>query len=86
MKEKGLRSVIAEIKKHKYFLLTTHTNPEGDALGSELAFFSLLRKLGKKVTVVNQDPLPNEYSFLPFVEHIKRYGSLGKYIFDCMVF
>jgi bifunctional oligoribonuclease and PAP phosphatase NrnA len=85
MKKIGLRNVIAEIKKHKDFLLTTHTNPEGDALGSELAFFNLLKKLDKRVTVVNQDPLPKEYSFLPLVGHIKRYSNLGKYLFDCMV-
>lgn len=85
MNKRSLKSVIAAIKKHKHFLLTTHTSPEGDALGSELAFFRLLKKMGKKATVINQDPLPKEYSFLPYIEHIKHYGNVRQPIFDCMV-
>lgn len=85
MSKRSLRSVLVEIKKHKSFLLTTHTSPEGDALGSQLALAILLRKLGKKVVVVNQDPVPSEYSFLPNKEFIKKYKNTFRPFFDCMV-
>jgi len=47
-------------------------NLEGDALGSELATYLLLRKLHKKVVICNNDVTPKIYSFLPSVEVIKN--------------
>ena len=35
------------------FVLTTHVNPDGDALGSELALASWLTTRGKDVTIIN---------------------------------
>ncbi|PIZ84069.1 MAG: bifunctional oligoribonuclease/PAP phosphatase NrnA, partial [Candidatus Omnitrophica bacterium CG_4_10_14_0_2_um_filter_44_9] len=52
-------------KQNKVFLVSAHINLEGDALGSELALASLLKRLGKKVIVLNQDEPPVEYGFLP---------------------
>lgn len=72
------------VRKNKSFLVTSHTNLEGDALGSELAFANLLRKLGKRVQVVNQDPVPAEYQFLPDSKKagvVRDSGALGT--FDC---
>jgi phosphoesterase RecJ-like protein len=46
------------IRKQKSFLLTCHVTPEGDAIGSLLAMASLLKKIGKKVTIVCQDEFP----------------------------
>ncbi len=46
------------------FLITTHINPDGDALGSELALAIGLRRLGKLVRVVNDHHPPKKYSFL----------------------
>ncbi len=52
------------------FLITSHVNPEGDAIGSEMALALALRKLGKSVYVVNQDPIPYFLEFLPGVESV----------------
>jgi phosphoesterase RecJ-like protein len=85
MKESGLKRAAAEIRKHKNFLITVHTSPEGDALGAELAFARLLKKLGKTAVMVNEDPLPQEYNFLPGREDILPYRGLKqKIFFDCM--
>ena len=82
----NLKRAAALIKKHKRFLISSHTSPEGDALGSELAFYCLLKKLGKEAFIVNEDPLPAEYSFFPFKDSIKLYNPGLKDIdFDCMV-
>jgi phosphoesterase RecJ-like protein len=55
---------------HSRFLVTTHINVEPDALGSELAFAGLLKKLGKRVLIVNDEAAPARYRFMPGVEHI----------------
>jgi len=60
-----IRNIAEEIRKHHFFLLTTHEGPDGDAVGSSLALASLLRKLGKDVTVHFRDPVPDLYRFLP---------------------
>lgn len=45
-------------------LLTTHVNPDGDGLGSELALYRQLTEAGKQVRVINNDPVPDRYLFL----------------------
>lgn len=81
----SVKKVIACIKNHKNFLITSHTNLEGDALGSELAFYRLLKKLGKRATIVNQDGLPYGYDFLPAKIIPKRLKEMTarKMLFDC---
>jgi bifunctional oligoribonuclease and PAP phosphatase NrnA len=46
------------------FVLTTHISPDGDAIGSELALASWLRSQGRRVSIVNHDPVPARYTFL----------------------
>jgi len=58
--------VVRLIKSKKSFLLTTHVNPDGDGLGAESALYLALKKLGKKVRVVNHDHLPHRYLYLGF--------------------
>jgi len=52
------------INENNDFLLFTHSYPDGDALGSVLAFYKLLLNLGKKVFVVCNSELPYQYKFL----------------------
>ena len=86
MERKSLRKAVAAIKKYKRFLISSHISPEGDALGSELAFYYLLRKLGKQAMIINEDPLPREYSFFPGKENVRIYKpGLKEIDFDCMV-
>jgi bifunctional oligoribonuclease and PAP phosphatase NrnA len=63
--------VAAEIKAADKFLLTTHENPDGDALGSLLAAHRILEALGKDSVMflaAKEFPLPVEYRFLPLEE------------------
>ena len=64
---KTMGEILEVLKEHDTFLISSHINPDGDAIGSQLAFYSLLSSLGKKVSVVNSDPVPFAYSFLPNV-------------------
>ncbi|MGA2622828.1 MAG: bifunctional oligoribonuclease/PAP phosphatase NrnA [Bacteroidota bacterium] len=52
------------IEQQGSFVLTTHVNPDGDGLGSELALAQLLRKLGKKVCIINHSKTPDNYEWL----------------------
>lgn len=60
-----VRKLLAFIRGHDQFLVSGHVRSDGDALGSQLAFHHLLKKMGKKSHVVcDQGALP-EYRFLP---------------------
>lgn len=82
----SLKKICASIKKYNNFLITVHTSPEGDALGAQLGFYSLIKKLGKSGAIINEDTLPYGYDFLPGNKFIHRLGKDSKYIdFDCFV-
>ena len=53
------------MQKYNNFLITSHINLDGDGIGSELAFYLILKKLNKKAIILNQDRLPKIYDFLP---------------------
>jgi bifunctional oligoribonuclease and PAP phosphatase NrnA len=52
------------IQQHRRFVLTTHVNPDGDAIGSEIAFGLWLQAQGKAVHIVNHSATPFVYRFL----------------------
>jgi phosphoesterase RecJ-like protein len=62
-----LAAVADAIRSHDRFLVTTHENPDGDALGSLLATKLTLEALGKDVVMYlsGETPLPREYSWMP---------------------
>jgi phosphoesterase RecJ-like protein len=66
-----MRNVVRLVKSKSRFLITTHVNPDGDGLGAESALFLALKKLRKKVWVVNHDPLPKRFDYLPFTPSYK---------------
>lgn len=60
-----MREVIEAIKSNKRFLITAHVNLEGDSLGSQLAMKELLAGMGKEAHILDNDPVPEHYKFLP---------------------
>jgi bifunctional oligoribonuclease and PAP phosphatase NrnA len=64
-----LDQVVEEIRQADKLLLTTHENPDGDALGSLLAMHQILLLLGKDSVMfmaAKEFPLPYEYRDMPF--------------------
>ena len=54
------------LKQNNNFVLTMHTHPDGDAIGSALGLAWFLQKeLGKNVCIYNENSLPHRFSFLP---------------------
>ena len=52
------------IARHTRFLLTTHINPDGDAIGSEVALAHWLIARGKQVRILNDSVLPPHFAFM----------------------
>ena len=52
-------------------LITTHKNPDGDAIGSSLGWFNFLKSLGKDVKVVYRDRIPYFFDFLPGIDKVE---------------
>ena len=63
------------INKSESILLSTHVNPDGDGLGSEIGFYYHLKKLGKKCRIINASPLPEIYECIDTDEAIETYSS-----------
>jgi bifunctional oligoribonuclease and PAP phosphatase NrnA len=61
-----LRAVADALRAHDRFIVTTHENPDGDALGSLVATTVALRSLGKDTVMYlgGVAPLPRQYAFM----------------------
>jgi len=57
----ALHDAIQEVDR---ISLSTHENPDGDGLGSQLAFCEYLMELGKDCRILNCSPAPKIYEFL----------------------
>lgn len=60
-----IRSWISDAER---VAILTHTNPDGDAIGSSLALAQALNKAGKEARVVIPDGLPDFLRWLPGIE------------------
>ncbi|MBN1870722.1 MAG: bifunctional oligoribonuclease/PAP phosphatase NrnA [Candidatus Omnitrophica bacterium] len=81
----SMKRIIQIIKKNKKFLISTHVNPDPDALCSELALAIYLKSLGKTVTIVNHEPVHSRFHFLPRARSIKSYDQNKRVVYDVAV-
>jgi phosphoesterase RecJ-like protein len=51
-------------QQNQRFVLTTHVNPDPDAIGSEVALAYFLKSRGKDVTILNHSAIPSNCLFL----------------------
>jgi phosphoesterase RecJ-like protein len=68
-------NLLARLRQGHRFLLTSHANPDGDAIGSELGLARVLAGLGKSSTVWNLHPTPGVYRDLPGADRIHVGGE-----------
>jgi phosphoesterase RecJ-like protein len=64
------REVLNHIERRSRFVLTSHSRPDGDAIGSVLACSAVLRQMGKHAEVVMRDGIPAMYRGLPFADSV----------------
>jgi phosphoesterase RecJ-like protein len=64
---KRIRDILDKSVK---IVITTHTNPDGDAIGASLAMYLYLRKQGKQVSVIIPDTYPDFLAWMPETRNI----------------
>src|SRR5438874_4351147 len=65
------RTVVDAIRARRRFVLSSHSRPDGDSIGSQLAMAYALRALGNEVRIVNKDPAPAPLMTFPGVADIE---------------
>ena len=80
----SLQEAADKLREAGRIVVTAHVNPDGDALGSSLALYHLLQKLGKTVQVLIDDDIPDAFGFLPGIEVIAKPDE-EKYQADLLV-
>jgi phosphoesterase RecJ-like protein len=73
-----LEQIVDAIRERQRFVLSSHSRPDGDAIGSQLAMAYALRALGKHVRVVNKDPAPDPLQGFPGVPDIEIADRVGE--------
>lgn len=75
------QQVLERIKGANKILITSHKNPDGDALGSMLALLLFFKKIGKEAVVAMDEVAPEVFSFLPsFGEVSQTFTSTRDFI------
>jgi phosphoesterase RecJ-like protein len=69
----GITECAQQLHAARHIVLTTHTNPDGDAIGSESALYEALTAAGKDVRIINCDVLPENLNFLNEGDTVETY-------------
>ena len=71
MERKKIRNILKSIHAKDNILVTSHLDPDGDSVCSELALGYFLEKIGKRYEILNQGEIPSRYLFLDRNRKIK---------------
>ena len=66
-----IAKIVDAIRSRQRFVLSSHSRPDGDSIGSQLAMAYALVALGKDAVAVNADPAPGPLMQFPGVPDIK---------------
>jgi phosphoesterase RecJ-like protein len=66
-------AVLSSIAKAEHLLVTAHTRPDGDAIGSLLACWMMLQRMGKRADMALSDRVPFIYRSLPCAAQIRHW-------------
>ncbi|MCX6826575.1 MAG: bifunctional oligoribonuclease/PAP phosphatase NrnA [candidate division Zixibacteria bacterium] len=84
------KEIAAQIKGSQSILITSHEDPDGDSIGSQLAMRRLAADLNKVAVIINHGLIPLKYRFLPEIEHIteiRQYNNINAFdliiMLDC---
>ena len=67
-----------EIERANDIVIMAHENPDGDAIGSSLAMYLVLKKMNKNVDVIFPE-FPHTFDFLPGASEVKTQGKEEPY-------
>lgn len=66
------------LETHNKIIITTHTNPDGDALGSSLALYYFIKQFDQDVHILVPNKYPNFLAWLPGIENMIVFESNAK--------
>ncbi len=69
------RDIVSLINNNQEFIITSHVNPDGDSIGSEIALQLYLKSLGKNAGILNYSPTPDNYTFLDKERVIEQFDE-----------
>ncbi len=75
--------IVEIIRENQTFCIVGHMRPDGDCIGSQLGLALALQAEGKRVTVWNQDAIPQKYKFLNTSDLFEKPKRGEK--FDCVI-
>ncbi len=81
---KEAKEIAEKLKNSKKIAITSHIRPDGDSIGSGLALYLMLKKLGKEVRYINKDIPQPPLTLFPYFEVIE-YGDIYPQEFDVVV-
>lgn len=73
-----LDDILVEIKNAEKIVIMAHEFPDGDAIGSVLAMYLTIKKMGKNPDVIIRE-FPRIYEFLPGAAEVKKTSDVEKY-------
>jgi len=76
------KAFLKNLKKYDSYLISTHVNPDPDALSSLLTMGTYLRSLGKKVYLRTEEPVQGRFKFLPQSRLIQKVNLKSRIKFD----
>lgn len=84
----SIKALKKTIEQCYSFIVASHVDPEGDAIGASLALYFALKGLGKKVCIYNETGVPKILKFLPGAESVvSELDSVNEYdaifVVDC---
>jgi len=68
--QNGPRAVVRELRAGRRWLLASHENPDGDAVGALIGLGLVLEEAGLEVCLYNSSGVPASYAFLPGSERL----------------
>lgn len=73
--DKNIRSLKKWLEWAERMVIITHSRPDGDAIGSSLAYWHFLKQFGKEVTVIVPNAFPDFLAWMPGTNEIIRYDK-----------
>jgi bifunctional oligoribonuclease and PAP phosphatase NrnA len=83
----SLNNISEVIRNNDFFLIASHENPDGDAIGSMAAFGHLLKTMGKNFSIFNQSEIPDKFKWVNMPARVQNQYHPGRYswiiVLDC---
>lgn len=76
--KKSIAEIRSLINSDLKIVITSHFNPDGDALGSSMALYHYFKDAGKDVKVILPNNIPDTFKWLPGWEEILIFGDENK--------